>query len=85
MDGEPALGELLAGAEGLLRELLREEELLDDEELLEGIELLLVGIWADGGWLLVEVVLQPPISAARTTGRSSRGCSAFTASTCTCR
>jgi hypothetical protein len=49
MDGEPALGELLAGEEGLLRELLLEEELLDDEELLEGIELLLVGIWADGG------------------------------------
>jgi len=44
MDGEPALEELLAGEEGLLRELL-----LDDEELLEGIELLLVGIWADGG------------------------------------
>lgn len=48
MDGEPALEELLAGEEGLLRELLL-EELLDDEELLEGIELLLVGIWADGG------------------------------------
>ena len=40
MDGAPVLGELLAGEEGLLRELLL-EELLDDEELLEGIELLL--------------------------------------------
>ncbi len=41
-------------------ELLEEEELLEDEELLEGI-------WAEGGSLLEEVVLQPLSGASSTT------------------
>jgi hypothetical protein len=93
MEGAPPLGELLELAlllELLREEELREEELLDEEELLEeelldeGIELLLVGIWTDGGWLLLEVVLQPPASADSNTGRSNRAWRGFTASTCTC-
>ena len=86
IDGDPALGEEEALLEALpldcelLRELLRDEELLEDE-LLEGIELLLVGICTDGGWLLVEVVRQPPSNDSITTGSSNWR--VFTA--CTCR
>ena len=80
IDGAPALGE-----EVPLCGLLLEDELLDDEELLEGMELLLVGICAEGGWLLVEVVLQPPASDSSTMGSSSRGAGVFTRDTCTSR
>jgi hypothetical protein len=84
MEGELALGELLPGEEGLLRELLDEEELLEDE-LLEGIELPLVGICAEGGWLLLEVVLQPASSDKSTADSSHCGLRGFTACTCTSR
>jgi hypothetical protein len=77
MDGELALGELLPGEEGLLRELLDEEELLEDE--------LLVGICAEGGWLLLEVVLQPASSDKSTADSSHCGLRGFTACTCTSR
>jgi hypothetical protein len=86
IDGAPALDdELLLDGLLLEGELLDGEELLDDEDLLDGMELLLVGIWAEGGWLLVEVVLQPPASDSSTMGRSSRGAGVFTTDTCKSR
>ena len=81
--------ELPAGAllpvldDGLPEEgLLCEDELLDEEELLEGMELLLEGIWAEGGWLLDEVVLQPLNGASSTTVSSPIGARRFTVYTC---
>jgi hypothetical protein len=85
LDGEVPLCGLLGEEELLLRELLLEDELLVEDELLEGMELLLVGICAEGGWLLVEVVLQPPASDSSTMGSSSRGAGVFTRDTCTSR
>lgn len=80
----PAVGEELPPLlPGLLRELLLDEELLDEDELLDGIELLLVGIWTVGGWLLEEVVLHPPARDAST--RGIRSWRVFTSSTCTSR
>ena len=93
IDGAPALGEDAPLLPELLRELLFEDELLDvgllreeellEEELLDGMELLLVGICAEGGWLLLDVVLQPATSTDIRTGRSRPGGGSFTADTCT--
>lgn len=90
IEGMPAVGEELPPLlPGLLRELLLDEELLDEDELrdedelLDGIELLLVGIWTVGGWLLEEVVLHPPARDAST--RGIRSWRVFTSSTCTSR
>lgn len=95
MDGAPALGEDAPLLPELLRELLLEDELLDvellreeellGEELLEGIELLLVGIWTEGGWLLLDVVLQPAASTDTRMGSSRAGGGSFTADTCRSR
>lgn len=92
MDGAPALGEDAPLLPELLRELLLEEELLDvellreegllEEELLEGMELLLVGICTEGGWLLLDVVLQPATSTESRMGSSRPGGGSFTADTC---
>jgi len=81
---EPLLDDWLP-EEGLLceDELLEDEELLEGMELLlEGMELLLEGIWADGGWLLDEVVLQPLNGASSTTASSPSGARCFTVNTC---